>query len=363
MAKQFLKGMDISFWDEIVSEGGAFYEDGREKDLLEILRDGGVNAIRLRLWNEPEAGYVNLERTKGIARKIKAAGMHFLLDFHYSDYWADPQKQTKPKAWAGLAFPDLVKAVGMYTERVLTSLREQGTLPDMVQIGNEITPGMLWEEGKVGVPADVGTAQERWIGEERFDTEEQWMRLAELAKAGIEGARRAAEGVRDFEIMIHLDRGGDNGASRYFLDKLLARGVEFDVIGQSFYPWWHGTLRQLEDNLRDLAVRYGKDIVVVETAYPWTLAPEGDLAFIVSSEDQLHEGYPATVEGQRRYLEDFMAVIRRTPNGKGRGFHYWEPAWIPSKEQWSVGHPNNWSNMTLFDFRGNKLASLDACRS
>ncbi|WP_040950093.1 glycoside hydrolase family 53 protein [Gorillibacterium massiliense] len=363
MTKDFLKGMDISFWDEVVSEGGAFYEDGKEKDLLDILKNSGVNSIRLRIWHEPEAGYVNLERTLRIAKKIKAAGLHFLLDFHYSDYWADPQKQTKPKAWEGLAFPDLVKAVGEYTQQVLSVLREQGTLPDMVQIGNEITPGMLWEEGIVGVLVDAGTGIERWCGSELCDTQEQWSRLAALLKSGIEGAKRATDGVQDIEIMIHIDRGGDNQASRYFLDKLVAMNVDFDVIGQSFYPWWHGTLQQLEENFQDLAVRYDKELVVVETAYPWTIEPEGNLAFIVQGEDQLHDGYMATVEGQKRYLADLLAVIRRTPNGKGRGFHYWEPAWIPSKEQWSVGHPNNWSNLTLFDFKGNKLDSLNVLRS
>ncbi|WP_138494873.1 glycoside hydrolase family 53 protein [Paenibacillus pinistramenti] len=362
MTKNFIKGMDISFWDEIISEGGAYYEDGREKDLLAILKDSGVNSIRLRLWNDPEAGYVNLERTKLTAKKIKEAGMHFLLDFHYSDYWADPQKQTKPKAWEQLSFPELVQAVEDFTEQALTELKAQGTLPDMVQIGNEITPGMLWEEGKVGVWADAGTAEERWIGEERLNTEEQWSRLAELVKAGIKGAKRAAGDAPEFEIMIHLDRGGDNAASRYFLDRLLAHGAEFDVIGQSFYPWWHGTLKQLEDNLNDLAVRYGKDLIVVETAYPWTLTPEDGLEFIVSTDERLPEEYPPTVEGQARYLTELMDMIRRTPDGRGRGFHYWEPAWIPSKEQWSVNHPNNWANLTLFDFKGNKLSSLDALR-
>ncbi|WP_310551838.1 glycoside hydrolase family 53 protein [Paenibacillus glufosinatiresistens] len=362
MTKLLIKGMDISFWDEIVTEGGAFYENGNEKDLLQILKDSGVNSIRLRLWNDPEAGYVNLERTLMTAAKIKAAGLHFLLDFHYSDYWADPQKQTKPKAWEKLDFTDLVEAVGAFTEQVLTALKEQGTLPDMVQIGNEITPGMLWEEGKVGVPADVGTTRERWIGDEACDNDRQWTQLAKLIQAGVEAVRRVEDEDHKLEVMIHLDRGGDNGASRYVLDRLLERGVRFDVIGQSFYPWWHGTLEDLEANLKDLAVRYGKDLVVVETAYPWTLTPEDGLEFIVNAEDQLLAGCPATVEGQTRYLSELMAVIRRTPDGRGRGFHYWEPAWIPSKSEWSVGHANNWSNLTLFDFKGNRLDSLDVLR-
>lgn len=337
--------MDISFLDEIESEGSVFYEKGVPADMFDILGNSGVNSIRLRLWNDPDAGYVSLERTKLMAKRIKLAGMHFLLDFHYSDYWADPQKQTKPKAWAELPFPELAVSVREFTKTVIQELKEQGTLPDMVQIGNEITPGMLWDEGRVSP--------------EPFDTDGQWRNLTDLVKAGIDGVKAALDPEDQVEIMIHIDRGGDNASSRTFFDRFQQLGVQFDVIGQSFYPWWHGTLEQLEDNMSDLALRYGKDIVVVETAYPWTLSSERDLEFILKNEDQLHEGYPATVDGQAGYLKALLEVIRRTPNGHGRGVHYWEPCWIPSKEQWSVGHPNNWTNLTLFDFSGNKLGSLD----
>lgn len=342
---EFIKGMDISFTDEIESEGGTFYENGVEKDIVAIMKDSGVNSIRLRLWNEPEANYVNLERTKLMAKRIKEAGLHFLLDFHYSDYWADPAKQTKPKAWAKLAFPELVEAVRSFTRETLLALKEQGTLPDMVQIGNEITPGMLWDEGKVD-------------GE--FNTDEQWDKFSTLVKAGIEGAHEAAGADSGMKIMIHIDRGADNESSRYFLDRFKQLDVQYDVIGQSYYPWWHGTLQQVADNLNDLALRYDKDIIIVETAYPWTLSnEERPIEFIVTTEDQLHEGYPATVEGQARFLADLASLIKQTPNGRGVGLYYWEPGWIPSKEQWSVGHANNWSNLTLFDFAGNKLKSLD----
>lgn len=346
MSELFLNGMDVSFLDEIEQTGGTYSADGHTGDALDILKRAGANSIRLRVWNDPAGGFCNLERTVVMAQKIKSRGLHFLLDFHYSDKWADPMNQWKPEAWEALSFEQLTEAVGDYTEEVLRALQAAGALPDMVQIGNEITPGMLWDEGRVG-------------GEE-YDTDEQWRRLAQLVKSGVDAAKRVDEGIR---IMIHIDRGGDNPASRKFYDRFAELGVPFDTIGLSFYPWWHGTLEDLRQNLHDLADRYGKEIVVVETAYPWTLTPPASgEELIVKDETQLLPEYPATVEGQARYLQDFIEVIRSTPGGKGIGFHYWEPAWIPSKREWSVGHANNWSNLTLFDYEGKALDSLSVIK-
>ncbi|RKP54089.1 antitoxin [Cohnella endophytica] len=345
MPNQFLKGMDLSFVDEIEAGGGSYYENGERKDILSIAQESGVNSVRLRIWNEPAGGFCDLERTLAMAKRIKASGMHFLLDFHYSDRWADPANQWKPKAWEGLDFDGLLRAVSEYTVVVLSALRDQGTSPDMVQVGNEITPGMLWNDGRVD-------------GE--HDTDEQWGRFAALVQVGVAAVR---ETIPESEVMIHIDRGGDWPSTRKFFERFENLGVEYDVIGQSFYPWWHGTLEDLRRNLKATSERFRKPIVVVETAYPWTLNKAEGRAFIVEREDQLHAGYPATVEGQAAYLRDFIAIIRDTPDGMGAGFHWWEPAWIPSQEEWSVGHPNNWSNLTLFDYEGNKLDSMDACKS
>lgn len=346
MGTTFINGMDISFLDEIEQGGGEFrtgLSAGSDecKDLLHILKDSGVNSIRLRIWNNPPGGYCNLERTLVMAKRIKAAGLGFLLDFHYSDKWADPQNQWKPKAWEELDFTSLKSAVYEFTREILTALQGQNTIPDMVQIGNEITPGMLWSEGKVDGDSD---------------TPEQWEQFAALVQAGISGAKSVEKGL---PIMIHIDRGGDNPASRQFYDRFEELDVQYDVIGLSYYPWWHGTLDDLQNNLTDLALRYDKDIIVVETAYPWTLkAPEG-FPVIVGDEAQLHVGYPATVDGQAKYMHDLLTIIQAVPNGRGNGFYYWEPAWIPSQKKWSVGHDNNWSNLTLFDFAGRKLDSLE----
>ncbi len=337
--------MDLSFVDEVEKAGGQYYDDGVSQDILDVMRDNGVNSIRLRIWNDPAGGFCNLERTLHMARRIKEKGFHFLLDFHYSDRWADPGNQWKPKAWESLSLDGLREAVHQYTSAVLDVLGTAGALPDMVQVGNEITPGMLWDDGRVD-------------GE--HDTDEKWEAFASLVKSGVSAVREFAPRA---QVMIHIDRGGDWETTRKFFDRFARLEVDFDVVGQSFYPWWHGTLEDLRLNLEKTARAYGKPIYVVEIAYPWTLEPVEGRPFIVEREDQLHEGYPASVEGQAAYLRDLMEIVRGVPDGLGAGFHWWEPAWIPCKEEWSVGHPNNWSNLTLFDYRGHKLASLEVLKT
>ncbi|MBB6671069.1 glycoside hydrolase family 53 protein [Cohnella nanjingensis] len=342
----FTVGMDVSFLDEVEQAGGAFYDwEGRKADLLRMLRDHGTTAVRLRIWHVPPGGYCNLERTIVMARRIKSLGLRFLLDFHYSDRWADPANQHKPAAWAGLDETALREAARGYTRDVLTALSQQNAAPDMVQIGNEITPGMLWDDGRV---------------DGDFDTDTQWEKLAGLVRSGMDGAKDALPDVR---IMIHIDRGGDLTASERFFDRIAACGIaDFDCIGLSYYPWWHGTLEDLRHTLGGLAKRYGKPVNVVETAYPWTLDKREGLDFIVHGEAQLLAGYPATEEGQASYLRDFIRIVRETAGGLGDGFYWWEPAWTPAKTEWSVGHGNNWSNLTLVDFEGRPLQALQALR-
>jgi arabinogalactan endo-1,4-beta-galactosidase len=339
--KPFVIGMDVSFMDEIESHGGYYYEsNGERQDLLTLLKNNGTNAIRLRIWNEPDGGFCNLDRTIEIAKRLKQHNLQFLLDFHYSDGWADPANQWKPKAWAELSYEELLQAVRTYTSFVLEALKEQAVLPNMVQVGNEITPGMLWDDGRV---------------DGDYNTDKQWQQFAGLVKAGIEGVKSVDSSI---SIMIHIDRGGDEKASRVFYDRFQQLNVEFDVIGLSYYPWWHGPLEALRSNLHHLAVRYGKPIYVVESAYPWTLEQLAGGEWIVNKEEQLLPDFPATPEGQQQYFEQLLSIIRDVPNGLGEGFYYWEPAWIPMKSEWSVGHPNNWGNLTLFDFNGQKLQSF-----
>ena len=240
-------GADISFLPELEDQGIKFSDKGITKDPILILKEHGFNYVRLRIFNEPandsgyspKKGFCDLEHTKAMAKRVKAAGMKLLLDFHYSDYWADPGKQYKPAAWQGLAFTDLKKALYDYTKKVMQQLKNQGTVPDMVQVGNEINHGMVWPEGSIQNPDQ----------------------LAQLIRAGIAAVKVVEPTV---VIMLHVALGGQNSESVFFLDNMVARGVPFDVIGESYYPKWHGTLHDLRDNLNDLAARYDKDLIVVE---------------------------------------------------------------------------------------------------
>ena len=240
-------GADISFLPELESRGRKFYDNGVEKDAIEILKERGFNYIRLRIFNNPAAdsgyspkkGFCDLEHTKQMALRIKKAGLKLLLDFHYSDTWADPGKQYKPLAWKDLSFTELSQAVHDFTKNVLLALKQQSTLPDMVQIGNEINHGMIWPDASI----------------KNLDT------LANFLRAGITAVKEVdPAGI----IILHIACGGQNEESRFFLDNMLKRDVVFDVIGESYYPRWHGTLDDLKNNLTDLAGRYKQDIIVVE---------------------------------------------------------------------------------------------------
>jgi beta-galactosidase len=240
-------GADISFLPELEARGMKFSDNGVEKDAVQILKDHGFNYVRLRIFNDPARdsgyspgkGFCDLANTKKMAKRVKDAGMKLLLDFHYSDYWADPGKQYKPAAWRGLSFEELKKAVYDYTKDVIQQLKDQGTTPDMVQIGNEINHGIIWPEGNVS----------------NFDG------LAQLINAGTTATLSVDPSII---MMLHVALGGQNDESVFFIDNMLARGVYFDVIGESYYPKWHGTLDDLRDNLSDLVRRYNKDVIVVE---------------------------------------------------------------------------------------------------
>jgi arabinogalactan endo-1,4-beta-galactosidase len=339
-----IRGVDISSLSQVEDNGGQFYDDtGQQQDIFQILADHGINYVRPKLWHTPANGYNNLERVKTMATRVKSADMGFLLNLHYSDTWADPGKQYKPAAWQDLDYDQLRAEVYRYTKEAVAALRSQGTDPDIVQIGNEIPNGMLWEDGKLAGPND------------------QFTKLAGLLEAGIDGVKDTECSAK---IMLHLDRGGDNRLYRWWFDNVIAEGVEFDVIGLSFYGYWHGELAGLSNNLNDLAYRYNKELILVETAYAYTLADQDGYANIIGPEDQLVEGYPATVEGQADWLEDLMSVVAGVRGGLGKGVFYWEPAWLGLPGcGWNPEDPasgNEWENQALFDFGGHVLSSMDA---
>ncbi len=341
----FIKGADVSFIPQIEKYGGLFKDSGIVKDAFQIFKDHGFNYIRLRIWNSPSPPDTanDLTHTLRLALRAKQNGLRILLDFHYSDTWADPVHQTKPAAWSSLPFIKLIDSVYQYSKNVMTALKSQNTLPDIVQIGNEIICGMLWNEGNV-----CGA----------YDTPAQWNKLAQLLNAGSQGVHDALSSTDSVRIMIHLDRGGDNGGCQWFFNNLILAGVPFDIIGLSYYPWWHGNLTQLSANLNDLATRYNKDIIIAETSYPWTLQWNDNVNNIVGDSSQVLAGYPATVSGQQSFLADEISIIKQTINNKGIGIFYWEPDWISAPSLGSGGE-----NLALFDFQGNALSSFGAFES
>jgi len=254
-----IMGADISFIPQLEAEGRKFYDNGVSKDPFTILKNHGFNYVRLRIFNNPKAdsgysakGYCGLGDTKKMALRIKEAGMGFLLDFHYSDTWADPAHQYKPAAWKNLNNQQLQDSIKAFTRLTLLALKKQGTLPDMVQVGNEINHGILWPDGRA----------------KNLDT------LAGFLKAGTNTVREVSGRIR---VMLHIACGGQNAESRYFIDNMLKRGVKFDIIGESYYPEWHGKPDSLRRNLTDLNARYKQDVIVVE--YSQLKREVNDIAF------------------------------------------------------------------------------------
>ncbi|MCM1308333.1 MAG: glycosyl hydrolase 53 family protein [Butyrivibrio sp.] len=359
---EYIKGADVSSLLEVERVGGRFYDGGRERELYDILADYGINYIRLRLWNDPYApdgrayggGTNDLPAVTELALRAKKHGMKVLLDYHYSDFWADPGKQTLPKAWRGKSVDELEKAVYDYTSDTLEALGRAGAAPDMIQIGNEMTNGLMWPCGRVP----------------------EYDNIARFVGAGIRAARKVCPRAR---IMLHLDNGGRNDLYRGWFDNYTARGEDFDIIGLSYYPFWHGTMEALKSNMDDIAVRYGKDLVIAEVSMGYTmedyasyegLPPDKRKGMATKPKLVAEIEHSMTVEGQCDFLRDLFKIIDEVPNGRGRGFFYWEPAWIPVKGcEWATPAAleytgekgpggNEWANQALFDYEGNALPSL-----
>ncbi|HWL98615.1 MAG TPA: arabinogalactan endo-1,4-beta-galactosidase [Nocardioidaceae bacterium] len=341
-----VRGADVSFTLQLEEAGATWSYRGREGDPIELLDRAGANWVRLRVWVDPPAGYSTAERAMRLARRAKQAGMNVLLDFHYSDFWADPGKQFTPKAWEGQDLAQLSATVYDYTRGWVERFARHGAAADMVQVGNEVVAGMLWPVGQVY----------------REETE-NFADFSRLLRAGLAGVRDAHVRGRSPRTMVHIDRGGDNAGTRYFFDRLLAHDVEFDVIGQSYYPFWHGSLDDLTANLVDTASRYDKDIVVVETSYPWTLDNGDDLENLINDPAELpdRDRWPATPRGQFDYFAALRAVFPQVPGGHGLGFMAWEPQWLPGVG-WAPGEGNPNDNLTLFDFDGRALPAIEAFR-
>jgi arabinogalactan endo-1,4-beta-galactosidase len=344
----FAAGVDVSELETLQQHGAVYRDHGVAESPYTIFQNNGVNWMRIRLFVHPNGiGPLtnDLPYTVTLAKKIKKSGFHLLLDLHYSDSWADPAQQHVPKAWSGLSHKQLVEQVRRYTRESLISLSAADAKPDMVEIGNEITNGMMWEDGRVTPRSEDNT---------------QWTHLSDLLKAGISGVNDAFLNAKTPQIMIHIDRGGDVQASRLFYDHILAHGVRFDVIGLSDYPWWQGSLQQLAANLSSLAGAYHKPIIVVETGFPWSpqaIGTSGHNYDAKETEKQvLH--FPATPDGQAQYLQQLIATVRATPGGLGDGVFYWAAAWIHNTGWGPPTWSKDWEYRALFDENGNALPAL-----
>lgn len=363
---KFVKGMDLSTLLEMERCGAKYFDQGKEMDILDIMKSYDVDTIRLRLWNDPKsetgepygAGNNDLAETLAIGKRVSDAGFGVLLNFHYSDFWADPGKQFKPKAWASYGVEELEKAVYDFTKESLTAVLDAGVNVTMIQVGNELSNGLLWPEGKMP----------------NYDN------IAKFVSAGIRACR---EIKADIPLMIHLDNGGKNELYRDWFDHYVERGEDFDYIGLSYYPFWHGSLQSLEDNMNDIAVRYGKELIVAEVSMGYTME---DYKSYEKLEDSERKGYatrqelvdkieyPMTVQGQVDFTKDFLNRVAHVADDKGCGFFWWEPAWIPvSGSGWAtpaslkyMNDPgpcgNEWANQALFDYQGNALPTLEVIR-
>lgn len=363
----WIKGMDLSTLTEVERCGGRFYDRGVCRDAMDILKGYGMNMVRLRLWNDPftedgksyGAGGNDIETTLSLAKRAQKMGIGWMLDFHYSDFWADPGKQRVPKAWRGMNETQLAEAVYEYTAEVLERCRREDILPQIVAVGNELSNGLLWPYGKTP----------------RYD------KIAGFVSAGIRAVREADKNIK---VMLHLDNGGNNELYRTWFDAYFANGGEdFDYIGLSYYPFWHGTMDMLKYNMADIAQRYRKDLIVAEVSMGYTiedykeyeqLADDARKGMAARGELAEKIDYPMTPEGQADFMKDILEAVREVPEGRGKGFCYWEPAWIPVPGSgWATKEAceyveeagpggNEWANQALFDYEGNALPALEVIR-
>tara|TARA_B100000700_G_C14960956_1_gene816426 strand:- start:129 stop:1493 length:1365 start_codon:yes stop_codon:yes gene_type:complete len=330
-SNEFMKGVDLSMLKQVEDNGGLFYDNVNQIDPIQEFNSKGINTVRLKIWHNPLLNYNDLESVLEIAERVKNAELDLLLDFHYSDTWADPSNQNKPAAWENLNFETLCDSIEQYSRYVITKLKNQNTLPKYVQIGNETDCGFLWPDGYV-------------CGESNNDI--QWNKLRDLFMHAIEGVNTALDFEDSLKIISHVSSGGN-----WFFGNLLEEDIPIDILAISYYPMWHGTLADLNQNINMLATQFGKPVLVVETAYPFTLSWNDNTNNILGLETQLLDGYEASEEGQFSFLYDLISLVH--DNDFGYGICYWAPDWISTSQ---FGSP--WENQALFDFDGQLLDAV-----
>ncbi|MBR5370798.1 MAG: glycosyl hydrolase 53 family protein [Oscillospiraceae bacterium] len=315
------KGVDLS---SVISleNSGVKYRDrqGNEQDIFRTLADAGVNTIRVRIWNDPYqtgtganygGGVCDPDDAVQIANRCAAAGLSMLIDFHYSDFWADPGKQKAPKAWASYSVQQKADAIYQFTLETLRKISETGADIAMVQVGNETTTGMC------GVLLD----QYNW-------SDEGWRLLCSLFNAG-------AKAVREFSsktlVALHFTNPEKTSNMNYLAKMLAQNNVDYDVFATSYYPYWHGTLSNLTNVLTSISQTYHKKVVVAETSWLHTLDESDGFQNTINTRDKLGEyvSYDISADGQSAFLHDLFRAVAAVPDGMGIGVFYWEPAWLP----------------------------------
>ena len=336
-AEGFISGADFSLLAFFEQRGVVYRDNGEVKDGLAILKQHGLNCVRLRLFTSnavqaqanPYNYTNNLDYTLPLAVRVKSNGLRFMLDFHYSDTWADPGKQTKPVAWTNLPFAQLVQKMQEYNSNCIAAFKLAGAMPDYVQVGNEITSGLLWPEGRVGTANDSA----------------QWPQLGQLLKAAIQGIRDAS-GTTSPLIIVHLDRGGDWDATKWFFDNLAQQGVAFDIIGESYYPWWHGSFASLARCLTNAASQYHKPVLIAETAFPWTNSYWTTNIY----------GLLPSPGGQVQFVVALSQVLKNLPLELTAGVCWWGTEY----QQVSGVSEAGFNTASFFDSNGNLLPVADA---
>ncbi len=345
----YLAAADFSHLKFFEDQGKKYKEGGQIKDGLTILKDQGINCVRLRLFTSSAAqsqgslmnayNYTNnLAYTVPLAVRVKNAGLRFLLDFHYSDTWADPGNQLVPAAWFTLNFSQMVLQLRAYNSNTIAAFAAAGAMPDYVQIGNEITQGMLFTNS---AGATLGLVS--------GSTNTSWSQLGQLMKAAVQGIQDASAtlGATMPKIIAHIDRGGDWTKTLWFFDNLNNQGVPYDIIGESYYPFFHGPLSNLNFCLSNTAVRYGKPIVVAETAFPYT----NNFPTSWTNNGNSLYGYAPTPAGQVSFIAALAKIVKSVPNQLGSGIFYW------GAEYQAVSGVNEagFNTASCFDIGGNVL--------
>lgn len=313
----FVRGADVGWLPQMEESGFAFKnDDGEEQDCLEILKEHGIDSIRLRTWvdpsDDPQAGHCSAEETVEMAKRANDMGFKIMIDFHYSDSWADPAKQYIPKAWENYNLEEMTDAVYNYTKEVMEMLEDEGVTPEWVQVGNEINPGMLLPIGSATTPEN----------------------LAQLINAGYDAVKEVSP---DSQVIIHRAEGANNAEFRKLFDKLEANGAKYDVIGASYYPEGEYTdsIDDLGDNLNDMVSRYDKDVMVVEVGADCVWNETSSYNMLVAVQKEVEE----------------------VKDGRGLGVFYWEPQGAKS---WSGYSLSAWNGYVGNDNDGMPTKALDA---